>query len=204
MKDRIYLLFLIGTLFVVSLESHLTNYIAVYLEKNVESASLFGLFTVDGVNMIGILHAENTLLVVLAVGLVSWMVKKIPDNRRLVSGMTLYVCSYSLLSFTTAPAALVILMIFISIGELMYIPVRQSMLAEMAKDSYRSSYLALNSFMGQGTMIVAGATITLGGILPSYLISIGLFVLGITGVFLIRVVLKRIVRAIEADSKKSV
>ncbi len=201
LKDRIYITFLIATLCVVSLESHLTNYIAVHLQHTVEETSLFGFITVDGINMIGILHAENTLLIVVAVGLVSWFIRKKSDYTRLIYGMALYVCSYAILSYTSNPLLLIGLMVFISIGELMYAPVRQSLLADLADESHRSSYLALNSFMGQGTMIIAGAVITIGGILPGYIISSGFLLGGMTGVFLMAYVVNQLKRN-EYDQQK--
>lgn len=195
LSDRVFIVFLIGTLLVLSLESHLTNYIAVHLEKTMnETTSLFGLITVDGLNMVGVLHAENTLLVVLTVGFVAWLVKKTSDYRRLTIGMGIYACSYALLSYTSSPWVLIGLMVFISLGELMYIPVRQSLLADLADESYRSSYLALNSFIGQGTMIVAGAAITIGGNVPAIVMSGSFLVLGLVGVFLMSYVMKQQVR----------
>ncbi|GAA0594780.1 MFS transporter [Virgibacillus siamensis] len=191
-QDHTYIIFLIATLCVVSLESHLTNYIAVHLEKNVEETSLFGLFTIDGINLVGVLHAENTLLVVVAVGIVSSMVKNLSDHTRMLFGMSLYVCCYAALSFAAMPIVLLGLMVFISIGELMYIPVKQSLLAELAVDSRRSSYLALHSFMGQGTMIIAGAAITLGSIIPPAVMSSTFLAIGLIGVSLMAFVIRRV------------
>ncbi|WP_404451701.1 MFS transporter [Virgibacillus necropolis] len=190
LSDRIFIIFLIGTLLVLSLESHLTNYIAVHLEKTMNETSLFGSFTIDGLNMVGLLHAENTLLVVLTVGFVAWMVNKTSDYWRLSVGMGFYVCGYALLSYTSSPWLLIGLMVFISLGELMYIPVRQSLLAELADKSYRSSYLALNSFIGQGTMILAGAAITIGGLVPASVISGSFLILGMIGIYMMTRVMK--------------
>ncbi|MEC2160133.1 MFS transporter [Virgibacillus halodenitrificans] len=187
-KDKLYVIFLIASLCVFSLEAHLTNYIAIYLESNVLTQQLFGLLYVDGIRMIGILQVENTLMVVFAVGIVAWLANKKSDNSRLLGGMLLYVISYSLLSYTTIPMLLIICMLFVSIGELMFIPVRQSVLSEMTKETNRSSYLALDSFSGQGTMIIGGAAVTLGAVLPSYIMSVLFFLIGITSVLLMKIV----------------
>lgn len=191
LSDRLFLIFLIGTLFVLSLESHLTNYIAVHLEKTMSETELFSSITIDGINMVGILHAENTLLVVLTVGIVAWLVKNTSEHKKLIIGMSIYVIAYALLSYTSSPWALVILMVFISLGELMYIPVRQSLLADLADESYRSSYLALNSFIGQGTMIIAGAAITIGGSVSAIIMSCSFFILGMVGVFMMSYVMNK-------------
>ncbi|WP_430787745.1 MFS transporter [Virgibacillus flavescens] len=191
LSDRLFLIFLIGTLFVLSLESHLTNYIAVHLEKTMSETELFGSITIDGINMVGILHAENTLLVVLTVGLVTWIVKNTSEYKKLIIGMSIYVIAYALLSYISSPWVLIILMVFISLGELMYIPVRQSLLADLADESYRSSYLALNSFIGQGTMILAGAAITISGSVSAIIMSGSFFTIGLIGVFMMSHVMKK-------------
>ncbi|WP_077324697.1 hypothetical protein [Virgibacillus siamensis] len=74
----------------------------------------------------------------------------------------------------------------------MYIPVRQSLLAELAIDSQRSSYLALNSFMGQGTMIITGGAITLGGLFPATIMSSLFLIIGLTGVTLMANIIRQV------------
>ncbi|MFY0545801.1 MFS transporter [Brevibacillus sp. H7] len=65
--DRRFLLYLLGSLLLLSLEQQLSNYIGVRLGKEMTMQSLFswppGLPEVDGLAMLGILRTENTLLV---------------------------------------------------------------------------------------------------------------------------------------------
>ncbi|QKY68371.1 MFS transporter [Lentibacillus sp. CBA3610] len=190
-KDRTFMMFMIASMLVLSLESHLTNYIAVNLERNMAETTWFGSFTISGINMTGILQAENTLIVVFAVGVVTWFIRRTSDYSRLIYGMTVYVVSYALLSYTVSPSLLVGFMVLISLGELILIPVRQSLLAELTPDSQRSSYLAIDSFMEQGMMIIGGAAITIGGIVPGYMMSLGFLVLGMVGVLLMASIMKQ-------------
>ncbi|RKQ33896.1 MFS transporter [Oceanobacillus halophilus] len=189
LKDGTYMIFLIGSLLVFSLEGHLTNYIAIHLEKNMTEISLYDSFTINGLNMVGILQAENTLLVVFTVGFVTWLIKNKSNTWKLLFGMSIYVSGYALLSYTASPWALIALMFFISIGELIYVPVHQGLLADLADGSYRSSYLALDSLAGQGQMIIAGAAVTIGGIIPEQLMSGGFLVFGLIGVFMMKYVI---------------
>jgi len=190
-KDRTFMIFMIASMLVLSLESHLTNYIAVNLEKNMAETTWFGSFSINGINMTGILQAENTLIVVFAVSLVTWLIRRTSDFSRLIYGMTVYVISYALLSYTVTPSLLIGFMVLVSLGELILVPVRQSLLAELTPESQRSSYLAIDSFMEQGMMIIGGAAITIGGIVPGYIMSLGFLVMGMAGVLLMARIMKQ-------------
>ncbi|MFD1361815.1 MFS transporter [Lentibacillus salinarum] len=150
-KDRTFMVFMIASMLVLSLESHLTNYIAVNLENNMEETNWLGSFSLNGINMTGILQAENTLIVVFAVSLITWLIRRTSDYSRLIYGMTLYVISYALLSYTVTPSLLIGFMVLISLGELILIPVRQSLLAELTPESQRgiAGVLLMASVMKQ-------------------------------------------------------
>lgn len=190
LNDRIYMIYLLSCLLIYSFESHLTNYIAIHLRDTMEESSLLGLITLNGVNMVGILHAENTLLVVFCVGIVSWMMKKLSDYKQYFIGMCLFVFSYCILSYVSSPVWLIIMMLFISIGELMYVPINQSLLADLVNENHRSSYLAVNGLIGQGQMILAGLAITISTKLSVITMSLGFFLFGAIGLLLMGYVVK--------------
>ncbi|PAE13629.1 hypothetical protein CHI02_03705 [Niallia circulans] len=191
------MIYLLSCFLIFSLESHLTNYIAIHLRDTMQDTNLFGILPVNGINMVGILHAENTILVVFCVGTVTWMMKKISDNKQYFIGMCLFVVSYCILTYISLPLWLIMMMLFISIGELMYVPINQSILADLVNENYRSSYLALNGLIGQGQMIVAGLVITISTQISALTMSLGLFSFGILGLLLMGYVVKK-----ETNSKK--
>ena len=190
LKDYKYMIYLVACFLVFSFESHLTNFIAIHLKDTIIESSLFGLLTINGVNMVGILHAENTIIVVFFVGMISWMMKKVTDERQYFIGMALFVISYSILSYISSPIWLLVMMLFISIGELMYVPVNQSLLADLINETHRSSYLAVYGFVGQGQMIFAGFAITISSKLTSLTMSTILLFIGIFGILLMRYVIR--------------
>ncbi|WP_400241543.1 MFS transporter [Niallia sp. JL1B1071] len=155
-----------------------------------EQTSLFGILSINGVNMVGILHAENTLLVVFCVGIVTWMMEKLSDYKQYFIGMCLFVFSYCVLSYVSSPVWLIIMMLFISIGELMYVPINQSLLADLVNKNQRSSYLAVNGLIGQGQMILAGLAIIISNKLSSLSMSLSFFLLGAIGLLLMGYVVK--------------
>ncbi|MEM5599448.1 MFS transporter [Niallia circulans] len=125
------------------------------------------------------------------------MMKKISDNKQYFIGMCLFVVSYCILTYISSPLWLIMMMLFISIGELMYVPINQSILADLVNENYRSSYLALNGLIGQGQMIVAGLAITISTQISTLTMSLGLFSFGILGLLLMGYVVKK-----ETNSKK--
>ncbi|RLL44913.1 MFS transporter [Oceanobacillus piezotolerans] len=191
LQDHIFVFFLIGSVLVFSIEGHLTNYIAIQLEKNMNSTTLFDTFSINGLNMVGILQAENTMLVVLTVGIVAWMVKHRSNSWKLLAGMSFYVIGYAWISYTSSPWFLIGLMVIASIGELIYVPVHQTLLAELADGDHKSSYLALDSLAGQAQMIIAGGAVTLGGFVAPAFMSAGLLLLGLVGIGLIYYVMRK-------------
>ncbi|KAB7671277.1 MFS transporter [Bacillus sp. B1-b2] len=129
-------------------------------------------------------------MVVFLVGLVSWMMKKMPDNKQYFIGMAIFIIAYTILSYITDPLLLIVMMFFISIGELMYVPVNQSLLADLVNEQHRSSYLAVYGFIGQGQMILAGFAISISSLVSSVVMSSIFLLLGVTGIILMGVVVR--------------
>jgi len=148
LKIRFFAVFLIASLFIVSVEEQLTNYIGVRLATELPEpiplASFFS-FEVDGINLLGILKAENTIFVICFTLLVIKIIKKWNDRFILLMGLFLFFVGYIVISFTTSPFILIIAMSIASIGEIMYIPIQQTILANIVPSHARSTYMALYS-----------------------------------------------------------
>ncbi|MFD1737509.1 MFS transporter [Bacillus salitolerans] len=168
-----------ANLLIVSVEEQLTNFIGIRLSKELsDPVPLFPILSleVDGINLLGILKTENTVLVVCLTIVVSVLLKKWKDRSVLLSGIVLYFLGFTIISFHQVPFILLIAMAIATIGELMHIPVKQTLLANMVPDHARSSYMAV---FGQMTILgatSAGFFIIISSILPPFVISF-LFVL---------------------------
>lgn len=187
-KDRAFVMLLFAGICILSLEEQLTNFIGIYLAENIEPQSLFSFRTidiqVDGVLMLGILRSENTFLVVFAASLITWLVKKWSNKFVLLIGLSIYTVGYALFTVMQSPWFLIILMFLVTIGELMYIPVKQSMLGDLAPDEKRSSYLAIFQFTGYISMLVAALGVILSSFIPAWLMGVKYLVFGLTGLYL--------------------
>ncbi|MFJ7980026.1 MFS transporter [Lysinibacillus xylanilyticus] len=192
-KDKLFMFYILGAILIFTLEQSLSNYIGIRLEKDIpqQSASLFGIdFIVDGTKMLGFLRTENTILVVLLSTVVLFLLKKCSERWTLVTGMLIFSICFSVFASSNSVLFLFIAMFIGTIGELMFIPIKQAMIGELAPPNARSTYMAFNSLTTYGAMIVASLLIIIGEwIRPIYMSGL-LLVLGLTGTFLYYIITK--------------
>jgi MFS transporter, DHA1 family, multidrug resistance protein B len=187
LKDRLFMFYIIGAVFIFTLEQSLTNYIGIRLEREIpeQGASLLGLdFTIDGTKVLGFLKTENTLLVVLLSAVVLFILKKWKDKWNLVTGMFIFSVSFSALAFISNIWVLFFLIFVGTIGELMYVPVKQAMIGELAPSNARSTYMAFYSLTFYGAMIIASLLIIVGEWISPVMMAGILLILGLAGTFL--------------------
>ncbi|MFJ7730784.1 MFS transporter [Lysinibacillus sp. NPDC097231] len=193
LKDKVFMYYIFGAILIFTLEQSLPNYIGIRLEKDIaqHSASLFGInFMIDGTKMLGFLRTENTILVVLLSSVVLFLFKKCSDRWTLVTGMLIFSICFSVFAFSNNVLFLFMAMFIGTIGELMYVPIKQAMIGELAPSNARSTYMAFNSLTIYGAMIVSSLLIIVGEwIRPIYMGGL-LLILGLTGTFLYYIITK--------------
>lgn len=206
LKDKLFMFYILGAIMIFTLEQSLSNYIGIRLEKDIpqQSASLFGIdFIVDGTKMLGFLRTENTILVVVLSSIVLFLFKKYSDRWTLVTGMLIFTICFSVFASSNSVLFLFIAMFIGTIGELMFIPIKQAMIGELAPPNARSTYMAFNSLTTYGAMIVASLLIIIGQwIRPIYMSGL-LLILGLTGTFLYYILTKTLyAKEIEGNERK--
>jgi DHA1 family multidrug resistance protein B-like MFS transporter len=152
--DWPFVLFTLGGIAIISLEFQRVNFISVRLEEEFipRTISLFNIsLTLDGVKLISLLTAENTMIVILFTALVAkWLSSKVEKEQLILYiGFLLFGLGYAVLAFSNHIAVLCLAVIVLTIGELLYVPTRQTILAEIIDDSRRGSYLAFNGLIIQ-------------------------------------------------------
>lgn len=188
LKDHLFIVYVIAGVLLFSLESQLTNYIGVRLGKEVPTQVLFSLgsfdFSVDGIKMLGFLQTENTLFVVAFTIMIGLLMKRFSDHWVLYAGIGLFTIGYFALGMSVNPWVLFAAMFVVSTGEVMYVPVIEAALADIAPEDKRSTYMAANGLTGYGAMMIAALFVTLGAWLPFWLIGIFFVVMGGSSLFL--------------------
>ncbi len=193
LKDKLFMLYIIGAVFIFTLEQSLTNYVGIRLERDIpeQTASLFGIdFMLDGTRMLGFLRTENTILVVLLSAVVLFLFKKWKDRWTLITGMCIFSVCFSAFAFTNNILFLLILGFVGTFGELMYVPIKQAMIGELAPSNARSTYMAFYSLTFYGAMIIASLLIIVGEWISPVAMGGILLILGLTGTGLYYVITK--------------
>nr|WP_275942519.1 MFS transporter [Paenibacillus alba] len=128
-------------------------------------------WSVDGLEMLGFIRTENTVLVVVLSVVVGYIMKRFSDSRVLFIGYTCYIAGYSYLAYSNQPGLLLISMFIATVGELMYVPIKQAYLGNIAPDHARSSYMALYGMVYKGATLLCGFSVIVGGWLSSWMMA---------------------------------
>ncbi|MFG0213537.1 MDR family MFS transporter [Brevibacillus porteri] len=190
MTDRRFILFSLSGMLIFAPEFQTPNYVAVRLAQEFvpRSFGMFDWFTVEltGIKIFSLIQLENTLLVVLFSLAVTKLIKHLKEAPALYISGLMYIAGYSLIMYSNSLIVILAAVLISTMGELIHAPIRQTYLAQIVKDDLRSSYMAVNGLVVPGARIMGAVGITLGAVLPSYLMALLIFSLGIIGVILTR------------------
>ncbi|GAB1533448.1 MULTISPECIES: MDR family MFS transporter [Brevibacillus] len=200
MTDRRFILFSLGGMLIFAPEFQTPNYIAVRLAQEFapRSIGLFDWFTVEltGLKIFSLIQLENTLLVVLFSLAVTKLIERLKEAPALYISGLMYIAGYSLIMYSNSLIVILAAVLISTLGELIHAPIRQTYLSQIVKDDLRSSYMAVNGLVVPGARIMGAVGITLGAVLPSYLMALLIFSLGVVGVILTRSIV------LQMDSKE--
>lgn len=166
LRDRKFMVFFTASVLAVSLEFQLDKYIAVRL-KSEFSAQLFH-WNISGLQMFSLILAINTVLVALvAIPFSKWM-GRFQSRSIITVGMCLYTAGFAVLAFSNWALLLIGSAVLLTIGELMYSPVRQVLLAGIIPDSDRAAYMAADGMSYNVAALLGSLGLMIGAVLPSY------------------------------------
>lgn len=184
LKDRGFMLFVLATIFTMSLEFQLDKYVAVRLKN--EFHTHFFSIEITGVKMFGLIMLINTITIVCTTLYLSKWLSKYNPKVILSIGLSIYACSFSVLAFSNSFSLLVISALLFTLGELMYSPVRQTILAGIVHEQARASYMAVDNLSYNVAMLLGSLGLTLGAFIPSKAMAVVYFGLGIIGLLCYR------------------
>ncbi|MFA1820325.1 MFS transporter [Virgibacillus oceani] len=195
LTHRFFLILTIATLLLVSVEEQLTNYIGVRLVEAInEPVQLLSFLSlqVDGINLVGMLKTTNTLIVVFSTMIITWLLRRCNERFVLLAGMCLFFIGYTVISYSILPFLLMIAMVVASIGEIMYAPILQTILANSVPDNRRSSYMGMYTVATILGVSTAGVFLIISSWLPAIAMTLIIGLMGIVSTGLIwRLTLKK-------------
>jgi DHA1 family multidrug resistance protein B-like MFS transporter len=192
-RDGRFLKFVVAATLGLAIEFQLVNYIGVRLSTDLPPQNLFSLggrtVHVDGVEMLGILRAENAALVVLLALFSHVLFKHLPDRVRLYAGIALFAFGYMVLAVSETGWVLLVTGVVFTVGELMNVPVKQALLANMVPQTARPRYMAVYNLNIRFSQMIASICITLGALVGPWGMAALYGVFGVAIILLYRNVL---------------
>lgn len=194
-KDVPYLIFTLGGVAILSIEYQRNNFIALRLveklpERNYGIGDLFSI-TLNGLQINSLLTVVNTISIVCLSGIVIGMIKEKAKQSLMYYGFILFAIGFSILAFFTNVWILLLGVIILSLGELIYVPCRQTILAEFVNEDNRGTYMAFNGLTSQLGRLIASSMLMLGPIIGGSGMAILILILGGGGIILSAIALQK-------------
>lgn len=190
-RDLPFVLFTLGGIMILALEFQRNNFIAVRLEEDITSKTLTLIegitLNIDGVKLLSLLTVENTLIIVLFTALASKWIKGKSEQPIMYVGFILFGLGYAIMAFSSNISILVLAIIILSIGELLYVPTRQSILADIVDESRRGAYMAFNGFVFQIGKMLGALGIIVGEVIGGVGMGVTYMVLVMCGILFSRI-----------------
>ncbi|MCF6136666.1 MDR family MFS transporter [Pseudalkalibacillus berkeleyi] len=187
LHDRLFVLFTIAGVLILSMEFQLTNYIGIRLSGEMETQQ-FLFWEIDGVKTMGFLRSENTIMVAILMLFITRMTHSFKDKSILVWSCFFFTIGYGVLSYSNNLVVLFVMMAVLTVAEVIRVPVEQSYMASIPPDDARSSYMAFNGLKFNLSMLISSVTVTLGAMLPTLVMAILITVIGLIGTLIYHII----------------
>jgi MFS transporter, DHA1 family, multidrug resistance protein B len=163
-SDGRFLWFTLSGVFILTTEFARTTFLGVRLDQDLSgqhiTLPLLGPLPFDGAKALAMLSAENTLLIVLGSAFVARFLTGKDSRRWMLAGFALFGGGYCAAMLLGTPGTLLLAGLVFSVGELLYVPTRQAVLAGLIGAGRRGAYMAVNGMVFQfGKLLAAGGLV---------------------------------------------
>ncbi|MEI5907445.1 MFS transporter [Bacillus spongiae] len=194
MKDWPFIAFTLGGISILSIEFQRNNFISVRLENEIipQTIQLFNIFsfTIDGIKLLSLLTVVNTVMIVLFTAAATKWIKGKQEKSIMYIGFILFGLGYFIMAFSNHILTLFLSVVILSIGELLYVPTRQSLLADIVDDSKRGAYMAMNGLVFQVGKMIGALGLIVGNIIGGMAMGLGYLLLVMLGILFSHIALK--------------
>jgi MFS transporter, DHA1 family, multidrug resistance protein B len=162
--DHAFLWFTLSGVLIMTIEFARTTFLAVRLDHDfsgrVVNLPLLGSVLFDGARALALLSAENTFFIVLGAVAVARFLFGRDSRLWMTIGFVFFGVGYSVAMIVNTPIALLLAGLGLSFGELLHVPTRQTVLADMIESDKRGAYMAINGMIFQfGKLFAAGGLV---------------------------------------------
>lgn len=198
--DKLFILYVLAGLLVLSMEFQLTNYISIRLANEIHNQQLFN-WTYGGIELTGFLRTENTILVVVMALFATKIVNKLDDQKTLIWSCIVFVAGYAVISYSNSIWLLFIAMFVATVAEVLRVPVQQNYMANLPAEETRSSYMAVAGLTFNLAMLICSITVALSAFLSKFATSFFLTSLGVIGILIFVKILPDLESRINGEGK---
>ncbi|MGO2889859.1 MAG: MFS transporter [Leuconostoc mesenteroides] len=181
--DARFVIFTLGGILLLSVEFQRTNFIAIHLAQSFIHTKWLGI-SFDGVKILSLLTSINTAIIVLFTAPISRWIPNRNTKKIFVMGTMLFTLGYALQAYVNTLPLLILSSFILSFGELMYVPTRQSKLADLMPENKRGAYLAFNGSIFQLGKVIAASMLIGAPFLGSFGIATTIMFLGLGAIIL--------------------
>lgn len=194
LRDRMFARVVLAAVALGTVEWQLTYYIGIRLAEGFQRQALLTVGPwrpeVDGVELLGLLRALNTVLVVCLALQVRRLLRPLPERVRLYGGIALFTAGFMVLAVSGTGWVLIAAAVVYTVGELMNVPIRQTLVADLVDPGARTRYMAVYGLHPRMAAMTASLCVVAGSLLPPALMA-GLYaVLGLAAALLLRPALR--------------
>ncbi|ECQ6352153.1 TPA: MDR family MFS transporter [Listeria innocua] len=186
LHDYRFLLYTIGGIAIMSIEFQRSNYISVRLAEDFQALLVhfgpLGNITLNGVQIVSVLTAVNTLFIVLFTVPVARFVTKKAQQPIMYVGFTLFAIGFAVCAFANNLAVLLLATAVLSIGELLYVPTRQTILAAIVDNDRRGAYMAFNGIIFQIGKMIGSVSLVFAPFIGKYGMATFTILLGVLSI----------------------
>lgn len=184
-KDKTFLKFVLAVLMTMGLEKQLGKYISVRLGVDFHPVAVFG-HMLHGVEMFGILKIWNAIVIIIFALIMGKLLSRlrISDRTRLYGGLVLFTAGYIVLAVSNQFWFLMLFMLILGLGETMFIPIKNVVLADIAREENRSQYMAANALSMRAASLLSAVWLAVSSILHSTGMAIAYGLMGLTAILM--------------------
>ncbi|QSB04846.1 MFS transporter [Natronoglycomyces albus] len=175
-RDTVFLRLMLAAVLTRAIEVQIGYYIAVRLAEEFPRQTLVSWgewkAAIGGVEMLGILRAVNTVLIVVLALFAGVLFGKLSDRWRLYGGITLFTAGYMVWAVSNSGWLLIVAAVVLTIGEISNVPIKQVLLADLVDPNARTKYLAAYGLNARIGLLIGSGCVILGAFVPSYTMAI--------------------------------
>jgi len=110
--------------------------------------------------------------------------KKMSTKYIISIGILFYSFGYGVIAFSNNMILLIVAMSIATIGEIIYVPQKQAILAEIIPNEQRGSYLAVYDLTFKSASMLGALSVTIGEYLSSFVMGLTFFLAGVISIIL--------------------